>query len=423
MPRFGERLMHAWNAFNGRDRPEKYVDYGPGYSTRPDRLRLTRGNERSIVTAVYNRIGIDCASVAIRHVRVDENERYLETIHSGLNECLSVEANKDQTGRAFVQDAIMSMCDEGVIAIVPVDTDIRPINNGGFDIRSMRTAKIVQWYPDEVRVSIWNDRKGIKEELTLPKKMVAIVENPLYAVMNEPNSTMQRLIRKLNMLDIVDEQNSSGKMNMIIQLPYTVRTDLQKARAEERRKNIEMQLTSSKYGIAYADATEKITQLGGGVQNGMLEQVDYLTKMLYNQLGMTEAVFDGTADEQTMRNYYNRTIEPMLAALTGAMKRSFLTKTARTQGQSIIYFNEPFKLVPILDLANVSDVLIRNQICTPNEIRGLLGMKPSNDAVADELSNPNVNPINQEQAPEEAPEEMPEQPTEEAPAEEGIWGE
>lgn len=423
MPRFGERLMHAWNAFNGRDRPEKYVDYGPGYSTRPDRRRLTRGNERSIVTAVYNRIGIDCASVAIRHVRVDENERYLETIHSGLNECLSVEANKDQTGRAFVQDAIMSMCDEGVIAIVPVDTDIRPINNGGFDIRSMRTAKIVQWYPDEVRVSIWNDRKGIKEELTLPKKMVAIVENPLYAVMNEPNSTMQRLIRKLNMLDIVDEQNSSGKMNMIIQLPYTVRTDLQKARAEERRKNIEMQLTSSKYGIAYADATEKITQLGGGVQNGMLEQVDYLTKMLYNQLGMTEAVFDGTADEQTMRNYYNRTIEPMLAALTGAMKRSFLTKTARTQGQSIIYFNEPFKLVPILDLANVSDVLIRNQICTPNEIRGLLGMKPSNDAVADELSNPNINPINQEPAPEEASEEMPEQPTEEAPAEEGIWGE
>lgn len=423
MPRFGERLMHAWNAFNGRDRPEKYVDHGPGYSIRPDRPRLTRGNERSIVTAVYNRIGIDCASVAIRHVRVDENERYLETIHSGLNECLSVEANKDQTGRAFVQDAIMSMCDEGVIAIVPVDTDIRPINNGGFDIRSMRTAKIVQWYPDEVRVSIWNDRKGIKEELTLPKKMVAIVENPLYAVMNEPNSTMQRLIRKLNMLDIVDEQNSSGKMNMIIQLPYTVRTDLQKARAEERRKNIEMQLTSSKYGIAYADATEKITQLGGGVQNGMLGQVDYLTKMLYNQLGMTEAVFDGTADEQTMRNYYNRTIEPMLAALTGAMKRSFLTKTARTQGQSIIYFNEPFKLVPILDLANVSDVLIRNQICTPNEIRGLLGMKPSNDAVADELSNPNVNPINQEQAPEEAPEEMPEQPTEEAPAEEGIWGE
>lgn len=423
MPRFGERLMHAWNAFNGRDRPEKYVDYGPGYSTRPDRPRLTRGNERSIVTAVYNRIGIDCACVAIRHVRVDENERYLETIHSGLNECLSVEANKDQTGRAFVQDAIMSMCDEGVIAIVPVDTDIRPINNGGFDIRSMRTAKIVQWYPDEVRVSIWNDRKGIKEELTLPKKMVAIVENPLYAVMNEPNSTMQRLIRKLNMLDIVDEQNSSGKMNMIIQLPYTVRTDLQKARAEERRKNIEMQLTSSKYGIAYADATEKITQLGGGVQNGMLEQVDYLTKMLYNQLGMTEAVFDGTADEQTMRNYYNRTIEPMLAALTGAMKRSFLTKTARTQGQSIIYFNEPFKLVPILDLANVSDVLIRNQICTPNEIRGLLGMKPSNDAVADELSNPNVNPIKQEQAPEEASEEMPEQPTEEAPAEEGIWGE
>lgn len=423
MPRFGERLMHAWNAFNGRDRPEKYVDHGPGYSVRPDRPRLTRGNERSIVTAVYNRIGIDCASVAIRHVRVDENERYLETIHSGLNECLSVEANKDQTGRAFVQDAIMSMCDEGVIAIVPVDTDIRPINNGGFDIRSMRTAKIIQWYPDEVRVSIWNDRKGIKEELTLPKKMVAIVENPLYAVMNEPNSTMQRLIRKLNMLDIVDEQNSSGKMNMIIQLPYTVRTDLQKARAEERRKNIEMQLTSSKYGIAYADATEKITQLGGGVQNGMLEQVDYLTKMLYNQLGMTEAVFDGTADEQTMRNYYNRTIEPMLAALTGAMKRSFLTKTARTQGQSIIYFNEPFKLVPILDLANVSDVLIRNQICTPNEIRGLLGMKPSNDAVADELSNPNVNPINQEQAPEEASEEMPEQPTEEAPAEEGIWGE
>lgn len=423
MPRFGERLMHAWNAFNGRDRPEKYVDHGPGYSVRPDRPRLTRGNERSIVTAVYNRIGIDCASVAIRHVRVDENERYLETIHSGLNECLSVEANKDQTGRAFVQDAIMSMCDEGVIAIVPVDTDIRPINNGGFDIRSMRTAKIVQWYPDEVRVSIWNDRKGIKEELTLPKKMVAIVENPLYAVMNEPNSTMQRLIRKLNMLDIVDEQNSSGKMNMIIQLPYTVRTDLQKARAEERRKSIEMQLTASKYGIAYADATEKITQLGGGVQNGMLEQVDYLTKMLYNQLGMTEAVFDGTADEQTMRNYYNRTIEPMLAALTGAMKRSFLTKTARTQGQSIIYFNEPFKLVPILDLANVSDVLIRNQICTPNEIRGLLGMKPSNDAVADELSNPNVNPINQEQTPEEAPEEMPEQPTEEAPAEEGIWGE
>lgn len=387
---FIDRLQHAWNAFSNRDPTAEYRNIGSSYGYRPDRVRFTRGNEKSIVTSVYNRIAMDVASIAIKHVRLDENERYIETIDSGLNTCLSVEANIDQTGRAFIQDAVMSMMDEGCVALVPVDTSIDPKVSGSYDIHSMRTAKILEWYPDRVKVRVYNDKKGEREDIILPKKMVAIVENPLYAIVNEPNSTMKRLIRKLVLLDAVDEQTSSGKMDLIIQLPYVIKTEARRKQAEDRRKDIEMQLTGSKYGIAYTDGTEKITQLNRPVENNLMKQIEYLTSMLYSQLGITKEVMDGTADEKTMLNYHNRTIEPIVSALVEEMKRKFLTKTARSQRQSIMFFRDPFKLVPVNDIAEIADKFTRNEILTSNEIRQIIGMKPSNDPKADQLVNSNI---------------------------------
>lgn len=390
---FGSRIKHAWNAFFNRDPTEEYrseVGSGMSYSYRPDRPRLTRGNERSIITSIFTRIGIDVASIDIQHVRLDENGRFLETINSGLNDCLTVEANLDQTGRAFIQDAVMSMLDEGCIAIVPTDTTLNPKNTNAYDILSMRVGKIVGWYPDKVRVRLYNERNGQKQEVILPKKMVAIVENPLYAVVNEPNSTMQRLVRKLNLLDVIDEQSGSGKLDIIIQLPYTIKSETAKNRAEDRRKSIENQLAGTKYGIAYADATEKITQLNRPVENNLMKQIEFLTSMLYSQLGITQTVMDGTANAETMLNYYDRTIEPIISAIVDEMKRKFLTKTARTQLQSIKFFRNPFKLVPIKDLAEIADKFTRNEIMTSNEFRQVIGMKPSEDPRADELHNSNM---------------------------------
>ena len=387
---FVDRLQHGWNAFLGRDGPNpNWQNYGEAYYTRPDRVRFSRGNERSIINAVYNRIAMDAAAIDIRHVRLDDNDRYTEEIEDGLNNCLSVEANKDQTGRAFIQDIVMSMLDEGCIAIVPIDTTSN-IVTGAFDIESMRVGKIVQWYPDYVRIKVYNDRKGREEEITLPKKSVSIIENPFYSVMNEPSSTAARLIRKLNLLDTIDEHNSTGKMDMIIQLPYIIKTDARRQQAEKRRKDIELQLSTSKYGIAYTDGTEKITQLNRSIDNNMIEQVEYFTNMLYSQLGITQAVMDGTADEKVMLNYYSRTIEPILSAITDEMKRKFLTKTARTQGQSIKFFKDPFKLVPVSDLAELADKFTRNCIMTSNELRQVIGMKPVEDAQADQLINNNL---------------------------------
>lgn len=385
-----DRLQHAWNAFLNRD-PTTYKFYeGYSYSTRPDRVRLSRGNERSIITSVYNRIALDVASVDIKHVRLDDNGRYLSTIDSGLNNCLSIEANVDQTGRGFIQDAVMSMLDEGCVAIVPVDTNLNPDNTSSYDILSLRVGKIVQWYPKDVRVELYNEQTGRKEEIMVSKATTAIVENPLYSVINEHNSTMQRLVRKLALLDSVDEQSSSGKLDLIIQLPYIIKTEARKSQAESRRKDIEKQLSGSKYGIAYTDGTEKITQLNRPIENNLMKQVEYLTELLYSQLNMTTSVLDGTADEKTMLNYYNRTIEPFLSAITEEMKRKFLTKTARTQRQSIEYFRNPFKLVPVADLAELADKLTRNEIMTSNEIRQIIGLKPSNDPNADELRNKNL---------------------------------
>lgn len=396
---FGDRLKHAWNAFTNRDPTSMNWNSGPGYSYRPDRPRLSRGNERSLVTSVYNRIAIDVASVDIKHVRLDDNNRFIEVIDSGLNNVLSTEANIDQTGRSFIQDVVMSMLDEGSVAIVPVDTSISPIRNGGFDILSVRTGKILQWYPDSVKVDIYNERTGKREQITLPKKMVAIIENPLYSVMNENNSTLQRLIRKLNILDVIDEQSGSGKLDLIIQLPYVVKTEARRIQAENRRKDIEMQLAGSKYGIAYTDGTEHITQLNRSVENKMLNQIEYLTSMLYSQLGMTEEIFKGTADEQTLLNYHNRTIEPILSAITDEMKRKFLTKTARTQKQSILFFKDPFKLIPVGQIAEIADKFTRNEIMTSNEIRQIVGMQPSNDPKADQLINSNLNQADNQEAP------------------------
>lgn len=394
MPSFGERLAHAWNAFrNNRDPSElntNPVSLGYSSSTRPDRPRFTRGRDRSIVTAVYNKIAVDCASVNIKHVRLDENDRYKETMNSYLNNCLTLSANTDQTGRAFIQDIVMSMLDEGCVAVVPVDTDINPRITGGFDILSMRTGKITQWYPDSVKVLLYNERKGMKEEVVVPKKSTAIIENPFYSVMNEPNSTLQRLIRKLTLLDMTDEQNSSGKLDLIIQLPYTVRTEQRMIEAEKRRKKLEEQLISSKYGIAYADATEKVTQLNRSVENNFKEQVDSFTSMLYSQLGIPMEVFNGTADEKTRLNYFNGTIEPILTAICEEMVRKFLTKTARTQRQSIMFFQDHFKLVPVNNIADIADKFTRNEILTANEIRSILGIKPSDDPKADELRNSNM---------------------------------
>lgn len=394
---FIERLQHGWNAFiNNRDPTMYYNEVGAGYSTRPDRPRLTRGNERSIVTSVYNRISLDVAAINIQHCKLDDNGRYLSTIDSKLNKCLNLEANLDQTGRAFVQDVVMSMLDEGCVAIVPVETTLDPKVTESYDILSMRTGKILEWFPDHVRVRVYNERTGKKEEIMLPKKSIGIVENPLYAVMNEPNSTMQRLIRKLGLLDVTDEQTASGKLDLIIQLPYIIKSEARRQQAEQRRKDIEMQLAGSKYGIAYTDGTEKITQLNRSLENNLMKQVEYLTNLLFSQLGITQSILDGTADEKTMLNYYSRTIEPIVSAIADEMKRKFLSKTARSQKQSIMFFRDPFKLVPVNDIAEIADKFTRNEIMTSNEIRQIVGLKPSDDPKADQLVNSNLNQPDQQ---------------------------
>lgn len=385
---FGERVRRAWNAFVNKD-PTGYYS-GPAYSYRPDRARMSRGNERSIVTSVYNRIALDVASIDIRHCRLDENGRFLNTIDSGLNNCLSLEANIDQTARAFIQDCVISLFDEGCVAIVPVDTSDSPIETGSYDILTMRVGQITDWYPDRVRVRLYNDRNGRKEELILPKSMVAIIENPLYAVINEPNSTMQRLIRKLNILDVIDEQSGSGKLDLIIQLPYVVKSSARRKQAEQRKNDLEQQLINSRYGIAYTDGTERITQLNRPINNNLMSQIEYLTSMLYSQLGITTSILDGTADEKTMLNYYNRTIEPIVSAIADEMNRTFLTKTARSQRQTILFFRDPFKLVPIENIAEIADKFTRNEIMSSNEMRQVIGMKPSSDPRADELRNKNL---------------------------------
>ena len=387
-----DRLQHAWNAFVYNNNNDVDPQNLGGLSTfKPDRVHFSRGVERSIVTSVYNRLALDVSSIAIKHVRLDENGRFKEEVDSGLQNCLNVEANIDQTGRAFLQDVVMSMLDEGCVAIVPVDTTIDPAKSGSYEINTMRTGKILEWYPAHVRVRVYNDRKGIHEEVVLPKSAVAIIENPLYAVINEPNSTMQRLIRKLNLLDVVDEQTSSGKLDLIIQLPYVIKSEARRKQAEERRKDIEMQLSGSKYGIAYTDGTERITQLNRPAENNLMKQVEYLTSMLYSQLGLTQSIMDGSADDKTMLNYYNRTVEPILAAITDEIKRKFLTKTARAQKQTVMYFRDPFKLTPVVDLAEIADKFTRNEIMTSNEIRTVIGLKPAKDPSADELRNKNLN--------------------------------
>lgn len=384
------QIRHGWNAFLNRDPTGNYRNIGPEYSYRPDRPRLTRGNERSIVTSVYNRIALDVASIDIKHCRLDENGRFISVVNSALNNCLSLEANIDQTSRAFIQDIVMSMLDEGCVAIVPIETDVDPNSTDSYKIFSMRTGKILGWYPSHVKVRVYNENTGRKEDIIVPKKSVSIIENPLYAVINEPNSTMQRLIRKLNLLDVIDEQSGSGKLDLIIQLPYTVKSDLRKQQAESRRQDIERQLTGTKYGIAYTDATEHITQLNRSVDNNLMKQIEYLTSMLYSQLGITQSVLDGTADEQTMLNYNSRTVEPIISAIVDEMKRKFLTKTARTQLQTISFFRDPFKLVPVNNIAEIADKFTRNEILTSNEIRQIIGMKPSDDPKADKLINSNI---------------------------------
>ena len=387
---FLDRLQHGWNAFMSRAPTGSYYDIGQSYSYRPDRVVFTRGNERSIITSVYNRIALDVSAINIKHCRLDNNDRYMSVIDSGLNSCLNLEANIDQTGRAFIQDIVMSMLDEGCVAIVPVDTSIDPKVSSSYDILSMRTSKILDWYPEHVKVRLYNERTGNKEEIIVPKKTVAIIENPLYAVTNAPNSTMQRLIRKLSLLDVTDEKTASGKLDLIIQLPYVIKTEARRQQAEARRKDIEMQLAGSKYGIAYTDGTEKITQLNRSVENNLMSQIEYLTSMLYSQLGITQSILDGSADEKTMLNYHNRTIEPIVSAIVDEMKRKFLTKTARSQQQSILFFRDPFKLVPLNDIAEIGDKFTRNEIMTSNEIRQIIGMTPSNDPKADQLVNSNL---------------------------------
>jgi len=387
----GSRFKNAWNAFFNRDPTPIFDNSGNSSSYRPDRYRPTRGNERSIITAINNRIAIDVAAIPIRHIRLDEDGGYLNTIESGLNNCLNLEANIDQTGRAFLQDVVLSMLDEGCVALVPTVTDVNPDYTDSYDIYEIRTGKITEWYPKQVKVEVYNDNSGRKQQILRPKRKVAIIENPMYSVMNEPNSTMQRLIRKLKLLDAVDEQSSSGKLDLIIQLPYVVKTETRRQQAENRRKEIEEQLTGSKYGIAYTDGTERITQLNRAVENNLLKQVEYLTSMLFSQLGITQTILDGTADEKTILNYRNRIIEPILSAIVDAMKVRFITKTARTQGQSISFFMEPFKLVPVSEIAEIADKFTRNEIMTSNEIRQIVGMKPSRAPQADELRNKNLN--------------------------------
>ena len=402
MSTLNDRVRNAWNAFTGRD-PTPAYNYGQSSSVRPDRPRLSRGNERSIVTAVLNRIAMDCSSISIQHVRLDENDRFIEEIDDRLNECLITEANIDQTGRAFVQDIVLSMLDEGCVAIVPTYATKNIKTHDAFDIFEMRTAPVVEWYPQYVKVRVYNDKNGRKEDIVLPKKSVAIVENPFYAVMNEPNSTLQRLMRKLSLLDYVDEQSSTGKLDLIIQLPYVIKSEARRLQAEQRRKDIEMQLSGSKYGIAYTDGTERITQLNRSVENQLLNQITELTSMLYSQLGITKEIMEGTADEKTMNNYYSRTIEPILSAITDEMKRKFLTQTARSQRQSIVFFRDPFKLVPTSDLAELADKFTRNEIMTSNEIRQIVGMKPADDPSADELRNKNLSQSNEMIKTEEIP--------------------
>lgn len=394
MPTFGDRLAHAWNAFMNRDPTDDPFYYGNPeevtYSYNPSRRWLSRGNERSIVNSIYNRIAVDVAQINIKHIRVNQNGYYVETMNSDLNQCLTLAANKDQTNRDFIQDVVLSMFDEGCIAIVPIDTNVNP-DNGAFDIESMRTAQILEWSPDSVKVRVYNDRTGRYEEKWALKKNTAIIENPFYSVMNAPNSTLQRLLRKLNLLDVIDEQSGSGKLDLIIKLPYMVKTETKKRQAEERRKDIEMQLAGSKFGIAYVDATENITQLNRPVENNLMDQVKYLTDTLYGQLGMTQAILDGTADEQTMTNYYSRTIEPILSAIVIAMQWKFLSKTARSQKQTIAFFRDPFKLVPTSKLAEIADKFTRNEIMSSNEMRQIVGLLPSDDPKADELRNKNIN--------------------------------
>lgn len=400
---FGSRLKHAWNVFTGNVQMN-YRDLGMSYSYRADRPRMSRGNERSIVTSVYNRIALDVAALNVQHVRLDENGRFLSVIDDGLNNCLTLEANVDQTARSFVQDVVISMFDEGSVAIVPVDTTTDPNVSGSYDIQSLRVGQILDWYPQHIRARVYNEQTGRKEDIVVPKSAVAIIENPLYAVINEPNSTMQRLIRKLNLLDVIDEQSGSGKLDLIIQLPYVIKTEVRRQQAENRRKDIENQLSGSKYGIAYTDGTEHITQLNRSVNNNLMSQIEYLTSMLYSQLGITQSILDGTADEKTMLNYNNRTIEPIISAIVDEMKRKFLTKTARSQRQSISFFRDPFKLVPVNEIAEIADKFTRNEIMTSNEIRQVVGMKPSDDPRADELRNKNLSePSGSDQQSEEAP--------------------
>lgn len=398
---FSDRLKHAWNAFTSRDPTSKEPAMSGGYFYRPDRLRLTRGNERSIVSGIYNRIAIDVAAIDIRHCKLDKNKRYLEDVKSGLNNILSLEANLDQTNRTFIMDIVMSMFDEGVVCAVPVETSINPTTSGSYDILSMRVGKVTQWYPQHVKINLYNEKIGRHQEIILPKKAVAIIENPLFAVMNEPNSTLQRIIRKLNLLDAVDEQSSSGKLDLIIQLPYVIKSDTRREQAEKRRKEIEAQLTGSKYGIAYTDGTERITQLNRSVENNLLKQIEYLMGILYGQLGITEDVLKGTADEKTMLNYYNRTIEPILSAISQEFKRKFITKTSRSQGHSIEFFKDPFRLVPVSSIADIADKFTRNEIMTSNEVRQVIGMKPSDDPKADELRNSNLYTEDPSQIPED----------------------
>ena len=389
---FGERLQHAWNAFFNKDPTTSYnYDYGISTSFRPDKRRYLGSNDRSIVTTIYNRIAIDVSCIDIEHCRINENGQYAETIDSGLNRALTLDANEDQTGRALIRDIVMSMFDEGCVAVVPTDTTLNPLITGSYDIEKLRVGRITQWYPKHIKTLVYNENSGKKEEIILPKKMVAIIENPLYSIMNEPNSTLQRLIRTLSDLDVSNANNSSGKLDMIIQLPYVVKSQARQDQAEKRRKNIEAQLEGSKYGIAYIDGTERITQLNRAVENNLWTQAKELTSMLYNQLGLTQSIFDGTADEKTQLNYYNSTITPILSAITEEMMRKFLTKTARTQGQAIKFFRDPFKLVSVNELADIADRFTRNEIASPNEIRAIAGWKPSQDAKSDELRNRNIN--------------------------------
>lgn len=390
------RLKSAWNAFMNKDPTFRYdgdimSSYNTGYFARPDRMHFNRGLERTIITSIYNRIAMDVASIDVRHVKLDEHDRFYEYIEDDLDNCLKLEANTDQTARAFIQDVVMSMLDEGCVAIVPVDTTTNPLKTGSYDIQTLRTGRITQWYPQHVEVRVYNERTGKKEDIKLPKTVVAIVENPLYAVMNEPNSTMQRLIRKLSLLDTVDEQSSAGKLDLIIQLPYVIKSEARRAQAEARRKDIEHQLAGSKYGIAYTDGTEKITQLNRSVENNLMKQVEYLTELLFSQLGLTQEILNGSANEQTMTNYYTRTIEPIISSITDEMKRKFLTKTARSQKQSIEFFRNPFKLVPVQNIADIADKFTRNEIMTSNEIRQIVGLIPIDDPKADRLINANLN--------------------------------